>query len=99
MALTSSGTISFGDINIELTNPRTNQLSIGSAPARDLAGIASGTIKLSDFYGKSLSSGSSGLFSVLGIPGVGVYDAIGTITNIVASNSSNPNDLSGILAI
>lgn len=53
MALQSSGQISLGDVNVELGNARTNQLAIGSSAARSLANVLAGTIKMSDFYGKS----------------------------------------------
>ncbi len=54
MALPVSGAISASMINTELldTNP-TDQLSFNSIKARTLSGISSGTIKFSDFYGKS----------------------------------------------
>ena len=52
--LQSSGAISFGDINEELRKERTSPLNIGSTEARYLAGVPSGPIKMSDFYGKGL---------------------------------------------
>lgn len=53
MALPSSGAISFSQINTELNFTSTAQLSIDSSAARTLAGVPSGTISLSNFYGKS----------------------------------------------
>ena len=52
--LQSSGAISFGDISVELRKSRTSPLNIGSEEARYLAGVPTGPIKLSDFYGKGL---------------------------------------------
>lgn len=52
MAIHSAGTpIKASEIRTELG--QTGSLSISSAPARSLAGRSSGTIKYSDFYGKS----------------------------------------------
>jgi len=53
MALQNSGPISFNNINVELNFTGTAQLSLGSAAARTLAGVPSGQIRMSDFYGKS----------------------------------------------
>lgn len=63
MALVSSGSISLGgstsgrSINLELDRAATAQISLNDTIARDLAGVASGTISLSNFYGKSSFSG------------------------------------------
>ena len=62
MALNSSGPISLGgattgeSINLELGNAATAVASIDSAPFRTLANVPSGTITLSNFYGKSSNS-------------------------------------------
>jgi hypothetical protein len=62
MTLNASGPISLGgpttgqSINLELGNSATAVASIDSAPFRTLAGVASGTIALSNFYGKSSNS-------------------------------------------
>jgi len=53
MALPASGPISFNDINVELGDAGTTQASLGQASYRGLAGVASGAISLSNFYGKS----------------------------------------------
>lgn len=55
MALQTSGQISIADINTELGNSSTAQLGLGDSSARDLAGIASGQIAMSNFYGASAS--------------------------------------------
>ena len=51
MALPSSGTITMGMIRTELK--KTGAISLGSAECRKLAGVSSGAIKMSNFYGKS----------------------------------------------
>jgi hypothetical protein len=56
MALQNSGQIAFSDINVELGNNSTTQLSLGGSSARDLAGVSSGQISMSNFYGASASS-------------------------------------------
>lgn len=53
MALQTSGLIDASDINNELGTAAGSQFSLNSGAARGLAGITSGTIKYSDFYGKS----------------------------------------------
>jgi hypothetical protein len=59
MALNSSGPLSFGgstvgqSINLELGVSATALASINSTPFRTLAGVASGQISVSSFYGKS----------------------------------------------
>lgn len=54
MTLQSSGAISASDINTELGETAGAQLSLNSSEARDLAGISSGAIALSDFYDRGL---------------------------------------------
>lgn len=51
MALQTSGQISMSDINVELGNNSNAQISLNDTAVRDLAGISSGQISLSDFYG------------------------------------------------
>jgi hypothetical protein len=59
MALLNSGAISLGgnisglSVNLELFKAANATISINDIDARDLADIPSGTISLSDFYGKS----------------------------------------------
>jgi alpha-tubulin suppressor-like RCC1 family protein len=63
MTLNSSGQISIGgstvgqSINLELGRSATAQSSLNDADLRTLAGIASGQISLSSFYGKAFDSG------------------------------------------
>lgn len=53
MTLPASGPISFNAINLELGLSGTANKSINDSNYRTLAGVASGTIDLQDFYGKS----------------------------------------------
>lgn len=53
MTLPASGPISFNDINVELGVSGTTQASLGQASYRTLAGVASGAISMSNFYGKA----------------------------------------------
>lgn len=53
MALPSSGAISLNDVNVELGNSGTAQISMNDAAVRGLFGVASGQISMSDGYGKS----------------------------------------------
>lgn len=63
MALNPTGPISMGgtvvgeSINLELGKAATATISLNDADARALAGISTGTISLSNFYGKSNSLG------------------------------------------
>jgi len=53
MTLPVSGAISFNNINVELGVSGTTQASLGQATYRTLAGVASGAISMSNFYGKA----------------------------------------------
>ena len=53
MPLPASGPISFNNINVELGVAGTTQASLGQTSYRTLAGVASGQISMSNFYGKS----------------------------------------------
>lgn len=53
MTLPVSGAISFNAINVELGVAGTTNANINQASYRTLAGVASGAISLSNFYGKS----------------------------------------------
>ena len=52
MPIPSSGTISMADIRTELGT--SGSISLGDTAVRDLAGVASGSISLGDFYGASV---------------------------------------------
>lgn len=53
MTLPVSGAISFNNINVELGVSGTTQASLGQTSYRNLAGVASGAISMSNFYGKA----------------------------------------------
>jgi|688.fasta_scaffold298710_2 hypothetical protein len=53
MTLPASGPISFNNINVELGVSGTTQASLGQSSYRTLAGVASGQISMSNFYGKA----------------------------------------------
>jgi hypothetical protein len=63
MTLPVSGAISFNAINVELGVAGTTQANINQATYRTLAGVPSGQISLSDFYGKSNRATASFTFS------------------------------------
>jgi hypothetical protein len=68
MALPSSGVICMYDVNIELGNSGTAQICLNDTAVRDLFGVSSGAICLSDGYGASAVQ--AGLYSSVsgGIP-------------------------------
>jgi hypothetical protein len=53
MALPSSGTISISQISTELGRSSSATTSLGETASRNLAGVSSGAISMSNFYGKS----------------------------------------------
>lgn len=53
MTLPASGAISFNAINVELGVAGTTQASLGQTSYRNLAGVPSGQISMSNFYGKA----------------------------------------------
>ena len=63
MTLPASGAISFNAINVELGQAGTTQANINQASYRTLAGVPTGTIALSNFYGKSNRVAISSTFS------------------------------------
>lgn len=53
MTLQANGTIKMSEVNVELGYSATSMISLGNANVRALLGVTSGTIALSDAYGKS----------------------------------------------
>ena len=94
MTLPASGAISFNNINVELGASGTTQADINQSSYRTLAGVPSGTISMSNFYGKSNSlTGVS--YVVLGGGGCGVYGGGGaggmlTVTGQTLNPGSYP---------
>jgi hypothetical protein len=84
-ALPSTGQIAFTAINATLGRAARNQLALSDAQNRTLTGVATGQIKFSNFYGKSL---------VTTIPSSASYDFRST-SSYSGSGSTTVNDLSG----
>lgn len=101
MALNNSGPLSFGgsttgqSINLELGVSATALASINSTAFRNLAGVASGQISLSNFYGKS-----SVTYYIIGVTASGgastpwydnqMYDIDGSGNHYIILNSNQP---------
>lgn len=56
MALPASGTISISQVSVELSRAANFSTSLGETAVRNLAGVASGAISLSNLWGKSAFS-------------------------------------------
>ena len=81
MALQGSGAISINNINVELGKAGTTTSSLGLADFRTLAGVASGAISMSNFYGKSkYISASGGTITTYGNYRVHTFSSSGTFT-------------------
>lgn len=79
MTLPASGTLAASQINVELGRPSTALFTMGGAPERALAGVPSGTIAMSNFYGKTAGGGPAGRYaSYLGNNGTGTGLPFGT---------------------
>lgn len=93
MALPASGPITLNAVNVELGLAGTATISLNDAAVRTLFGIASGTISMSDGYGKSSSLGYiEDYFSTT------LYDGIdGTQTIVTGVNTQQANALGGYL--
>ncbi len=103
MTLPLSGPISFNDINVELGVAGTTQASLGQSTYRTLAGVASGQISMSNFYGKSNRAALSVTYStntanatvnVAALPGyiAGMSDITITVNSgvyVYATNTGN----------
>jgi hypothetical protein len=104
MTLPVSGAISFNAINVELGVAGTTTANINQASYRTLAGVPSGQISLSNFYGKSnrvalsVTYSSSTANASLNLSGIGGYIAGGsdiTVTinggvYLYATSTGNP---------
>jgi len=91
MALNSSGPISLGgstvgqSINLELGQSATAQASMNATNFRTLAGVASGQISISNFYGKSNITGWFGIYQST-IPASSTYNSA---RGVVVDGSNN----------
>lgn len=84
MALQTSGAISLSNVNVELGRSSTAQISLGETAVRNLAGVASGAISLSNLYGKSnVSFTPSGGTSAASPEYVGSYEFYPTSASIL----------------
>jgi len=94
MTLNSSGPISLGgsttgqSINLELGFSATALASINSTSFRTLAGVASGAISLSNFYGKSNVSYFFATFKPSASPYSSGHFASGSYTYILGTNTN-----------
>lgn len=59
MTLPVSGAISLSDVNVELNKSSTALISMNDSDARYLAGVPSGQISMSNFYGKTYAASVS----------------------------------------
>ena len=79
MALPTTGPISLANVNVELGLSSTATISLNQANVRTLAGIASGTISMSDLRGKSnaptISISPSSLYTLRSGAGSATSDA------------------------
>ena len=92
MTLPVSGAISFNAINVELAVAGTTTASLGQASYRTLAGVPSGAISLSNFYGKS----NRGSASTTLAGGANVSLNVTSLSGYVAGNTTITITISGI---
>jgi hypothetical protein len=96
MPLPLSGAISIGVINTELGRESTATSSLDETALRSLANKPSGTISLSDFYGKALASfvtASGGSITTDGDFRIHTFTSTGTFTVTNPGNSVGSNTI------
>lgn len=91
MTLPSSGAISLSAVNVELGRASTAAISLGETAVRNLAGIASGAISLSNLYGKSLVTGTTITVTE------GQYDTGGKVPFVYAGYSASGSSCAYVL--
>lgn len=67
MTLQASGTISLSDVNIELKNASTTQISIGDSTSRSLAQKATGAVSFTNFYSRNYDNRGQQAFTSTGL--------------------------------
>lgn len=95
MTLPSSGTISLSQVDVELGGNGSSLIGLGDPNVRALANVPTGTIALSDLYGKSAASPPilTGLSSVSNTGAVPLGTAVGdllVLLNAGANAASGP---------
>jgi hypothetical protein len=104
VTLPASGTISLSQVSVELGRAATATTSLGETAVRNMAGVASGAIGMSNLHGKSAMSAvgvpDTGSYSSAGAGGTATADPSVTVTGGVApitylwSFTSNPDGCS-----
>ncbi|GEM_PF-4869701 len=93
MALASSGTMSIGgtstnrSINVELGLAQNANSSLGQTSFRNLAGVASGAIQMSDFYGAS--AGTCTMYSSTAVASTEALACSGTVNQTYYHDGSS----------
>jgi hypothetical protein len=96
MALASSGTLSIGgstanrSINLELGRSATATSNLNETDLRTLAGVASGTISISDFYGASAALDVQTVTVGLYTSKSGAYYGYGLAGGSISDGTFNP---------
>jgi hypothetical protein len=102
MTLQSSGAISLANVNVELGRSSTTNISLNESAVRTLAGVASGTISLSNLYGKSaitFTPASGGTVSNTGIISSSVtVSSSAAVTFTFTTSSSSGGTVSSSIA-
>jgi hypothetical protein len=101
MTLPASGAISLSQVSVELGRAATATTSLGETATRNMAGVASGAISMSNLHGKSAMSAvgvsDTANVSSVGAGGTAIANPSVTVTNYVAplsflwSFTSNPD--------
>lgn len=74
MTTPASGTISVSQVSVEIGRAETATTSLGETAVRNLAGVASGTISMSNLHGKT-GGGAGGTLSASGVNDSRIYDS------------------------
>jgi hypothetical protein len=90
MTLPASGAISMSQVNVELSRAWNAAISLDEVAVRDLAGVPSGAISMSQLHGKSASAPLSASAS----PGTYIYKSRGT-TGVLSSGTITINPSGG----